>query len=84
MDACRALLVLGITGKLEVWRPGKAWLDMQLEIERAALLTVEDGDRQTPRFVRWRPREDASANAPLRSEGSARTRANEFSVLSPA
>jgi len=83
LDACRALLALGITGKLEVWRPGKVWADMQLEIEGGAKLTVEESDRQTPRFVRWRPREDASANAPQGSEGSARTRGSEISAPSP-
>jgi len=31
--ACRALLALGITGTLEMWRGGKAWPDMQLDIE---------------------------------------------------
>ena len=60
LDACRALLALGITGKLEVWRPGKEWPDMQLDIERGAQLTVEESDRQAPRFVRWRAREDLS------------------------
>src|SRR5262245_27279129 len=81
LDACRALLASGITGRLEVWRPGKSSPDMQLEIQEGAKLTVEEGDRQTPRFVRWRGREDASQNASLRSEGSARTRGNEFSAL---
>jgi hypothetical protein len=83
LDACRALLALGITGKLEVWRSGKAWPDMQLEIERGALLTVEESDRQAPRFVRWKPREDALANGPCGSEGSARTRASEIPVPGP-
>jgi hypothetical protein len=83
LDACRALLALGITGKLEMWRPGKAWPDMQLDIERGAQLTVEESDRQAPRFVRWRPREDAAANALRGSEGSARTRASEIPAPGP-
>jgi hypothetical protein len=83
LDACRALLALGITGTLEMWRAGKMWPDMELDIERGAKLTVEESDRQTPRFIRWRPREDASANASRGSEGSARTRASEFSALEP-
>ena len=35
-DACRAHLALGISGKLEMWRSGKEWPDMQLDNERGA------------------------------------------------
>jgi len=55
LDACRALLALGITGRLEMWRPGKAWHDLQLDIEAGAKLTVLENEKEGPRFVRWRP-----------------------------
>src|SRR5262245_31395445 len=54
-DACRALLARGITGKLEVWRPGKQHHDMQLDIECGAELTVEETDQRGLRLVRYRP-----------------------------
>jgi hypothetical protein len=55
LDACRALLARGISGKLQVWRPGKTAHDMQLDIERAAGWTVLENEREGPRLVRWRP-----------------------------
>ena len=72
LDACRALLALGVTGKLEVWRSGRPWPYMQLEIERAALLTVEESDRQTPRFVRWKPARGCLAECLAKVGGVAR------------
>ena len=55
LDACRALLAMGITGKLEMWRLGKAWPDMQLDIEGGAKLTVLENENEGPRFAWWRP-----------------------------
>src|SRR6516162_4720328 len=41
-DACRALLARGITGRLEVWRQGRASADMQLNIEKGAGLAIRE------------------------------------------
>jgi hypothetical protein len=54
-EACRALLERGITGKLQVWRPGKAYWGMQLDIERGAGLTVRETEEEGPYIARWRP-----------------------------
>jgi len=52
-DPCRALLAQGVTGYLEVWRIGRSAPDAKLDIERGAMLTTEEGDRQTLRVVGW-------------------------------
>jgi hypothetical protein len=54
-DSARALLALGIVGQLEVWRCDASFPAMRLDIENAARLTVEEGDREGLPFVRWRP-----------------------------
>jgi hypothetical protein len=55
LAACRALLARGITGRLEVWRPGTAFPSMRIDIARAAQLTAEEGFSVGPRFRRWTP-----------------------------
>jgi hypothetical protein len=65
-DACRVLLARGITGRLEVWRRGKASADMQLDIERGAFFAIRETATESLRLVPWRPRPDAtSPNAVL-------------------
>ena len=54
-DACRALLARGITGRLEVWRWGKASADMQLDIERGAGLAICETATVSLRVVPWQP-----------------------------
>ena len=83
LDACRALLALGITGKLEMWRPRKAWPDLQLDIERAAKLTVIENEKEGPRFGWWRPFSDATQDAVSSGNVSPPTRASEFPALEP-
>ena len=53
--ACRALLARGITGRLEVWRPGKTCADMQLDIETGAGLTISETDAHGLQVVPWQP-----------------------------
>jgi hypothetical protein len=60
-DACRALLARGITGRLEVWRRDKTSADMQLDIERGALLAIKETDKESLRIVFWRQRPDATS-----------------------
>src|SRR5262245_8445407 len=54
-DSARALLARGIVGQLEIWRRGASSPTMRLDIEKCARLTVEEGDVEGLRFVRWRP-----------------------------
>ena len=54
-DACRALLARGLTGRLEMWRQGKAHPDMSTDIERGAALTVAEIAESGPEFRPWRP-----------------------------
>jgi hypothetical protein len=79
-DAARALLAKGITGQLEVWHNGAAFYAMRVDIAKAAGLTVEESDRIGPRFARWRPRSEETANAVSCSDHSSRTGADEIQV----
>jgi hypothetical protein len=55
-DACRALLALGITGRLEVWRPGSAHPAMLVpDIERAAGYTVIENEKIGPVLGKYSP-----------------------------
>jgi hypothetical protein len=83
LDACRALLALGFTGKLEMWRPGKAWPDMQLDIVRAAKLTVVETEKVGPHFASWRPFSPATQDAVLCRTHSPLASANEILVPTP-
>jgi hypothetical protein len=82
-DACRALLALGITGKLEMWRPGRAWPDMQLDIVRAAKLTVVETEKVGPHFASSRPFSPATQEAVLSPTHSPPAGANDFRVPIP-
>jgi hypothetical protein len=54
-DACRALLAQGITARLEVSRRGRTSADMQLTIERGALLAIREMTTLSPPPVPWHP-----------------------------
>jgi hypothetical protein len=74
-DACRALLARGITGRLEVWRPGKTSVALQLDIERGACLAIKETATESLRIVTrepWHPNPDDRAGGPVsyrRTEG---------------
>jgi hypothetical protein len=53
-DACRALLALGIVGRLEIWRAGTTFPASSIDIERGARWTVLETEREVARVVRWR------------------------------
>jgi hypothetical protein len=53
-DACRVLLARGITGHLQVWRPGSRTWSMQLDIERGATSHIREDDDGIS-LVPWRP-----------------------------
>ena len=55
LDACRALVALGYTGRLEMWG-GKSFPRMIVrDIEQAARLTVVENVNAGPRFAQYRP-----------------------------
>ncbi|MGC2410436.1 MAG: hypothetical protein WA441_10700 [Methyloceanibacter sp.] len=56
LDAARALLARGITGRLNFLdaNTGKPRLILK-DIEKAAKLTVREDKRRGPRFVKWQP-----------------------------
>ena len=62
-DACRVLLAMGITGKLETWRPDRQAPCLRLDIEKGARVTVEEGQRGGPRLRRWEAHPDANLKA---------------------
>jgi hypothetical protein len=83
-DSARALLARGIVGQVEVWRHGASFPAMRLDIEKAAKLTIEDGDRSGPRFAHWQSRsEDANGYAISTSGGYARTAGDEAPATTP-
>jgi hypothetical protein len=80
-DACRALLARGITGRLEVWRPGRVSADMRLDIERGARLTIRETDDRGLRLVRWEPfSTDEAPNAVLSGRVESRTADRELAA----
>jgi hypothetical protein len=54
-DACRALLARGITGRLEMRRPGRPTWDLAVDIEDGAGLTVRETETEGQRIVHWMP-----------------------------
>jgi hypothetical protein len=80
-DACRALLALGITGTLQVWRPGRTKADMRLDVERGAKLTIRETDEHGPRLVRWEPFSgDRASNVVLSRRVESRTADRELAA----
>ena len=59
-DACRMLLAIGITGRLQTWCQGSQAPCLRLDIESAANLTIEEGQRAGPRLRRWVAHPDAA------------------------
>jgi hypothetical protein len=57
---------------------------MRFDVEKAAKLTIEEGDRSGPRFARWQPRsEEANENSVSTSGGYARTAGDEAPATYP-
>src|SRR5262245_18097345 len=57
--ACRELAARGVTGRLEVWRPGAAYPAMIVpDIEVGARWTVVESDKEGPVIKRWVPYPD--------------------------
>lgn len=76
LDACRALLARGITGRLEVWRAWKTFHDLSVDIEKGARLTVRENAQHGPRFGKWSPLAETAVSraigkpcAPVETDG---------------
>jgi len=55
-SACRLLAERGVTGRLEVWRPGKRHADSVVrDVRRAAEWTIEETAKIGPRLRKHRP-----------------------------
>ena len=54
-DAARALAAKGVTGRIQVWRPGKTHPDSAFVVEKVAQLTIAETETSGPRIVSWRP-----------------------------
>ncbi|WP_242218933.1 hypothetical protein [Shinella zoogloeoides] len=55
-DACRRLVALGLSGRLEVWDDERPFPRMVIpDISRAAKLTVAEGAAHGPRIVPYQP-----------------------------
>ena len=59
-EACRMLLAMDITGRLETWRPDRQAPCLRLDIEKGARVTVQEGQRVGPRLKRWVAHPDAA------------------------
>jgi hypothetical protein len=55
-DGARALAAKGLTGEFEMWDHERPYPRMMGVIERAAKLTVREGDAR-PTFRKWEPRD---------------------------
>jgi hypothetical protein len=64
-DACRRLVDLGFTGRLEVWRAGKAHPDMIVPaVNACGRWTIVEYGKAGPTIAPWKPfAEDAQPNA---------------------
>jgi hypothetical protein len=54
-DAARALAAKGVTGRIQMRRPGKSHPDSAFVVEKVAQLTIAETELSGPRIVPWRP-----------------------------
>jgi hypothetical protein len=78
-ETCRALLDKGITGRLELWRPGKSSFDAAVDIRIGAQWTITETEKISIRLARWASWWDAVS----RVDVEARTRTDGSEVLPP-
>src|SRR5262249_24499881 len=55
LDSCRALLARGITGRLELWRAGKATFDAACDVGGGARHACGESKTEVVRLARWPP-----------------------------
>jgi hypothetical protein len=78
LDSCRALLARGITGRLELWRAGKATFDAACDVQIGAQYTIIESETESLRLARWSP---SPWNAVSRRSVEAKTATNGSPVL---
>jgi hypothetical protein len=79
-DSCRALLAQGITGRLELWRPGKTTFDAACDVQVGAQYTIIETETVSLRLAKWVP---APPEAISRLRHRARTATDTSRVLLP-
>jgi hypothetical protein len=52
-DACRALLARGMTGRLELWCPGKATFDAACDVQVGARHTIAESETRSLQLAPW-------------------------------
>ena len=67
-----------------MWRAGKAWPDILLDIEAGAKLTVAEDEKRGPRFARWRPSPHTLPDTVSCGAASPLERGKQISALDPA
>jgi hypothetical protein len=59
-NACRALVAMGLKGRLEMWAGEPHPRMIVRDIEQGAKLTVVEGAKTSPRITRWNPHPHAA------------------------
>lgn len=54
-DAARWCAGAGVDGVVEVWRYGGSAPALRAPVANAAQLTTKEGERDGPRFIKWKP-----------------------------
>jgi hypothetical protein len=80
LEACRALLAKGITGRLEQCRPGNDSWDAAVDIEAGAAWMVIENEDRGPTFGGWTP---PTLDAFSRVRHRARTGSDRLATLLP-
>src|SRR5262245_1935592 len=68
--ASRALIALGITGKIEMWDGERPYPRMSGDISKLAKLTVREDGATPPTLCRWRPFPAARGEQKVAKHGS--------------
>jgi hypothetical protein len=82
LDSCRALLARGITGRLELWRSGKATFDAACDVQVGAQYTIVETAEVSLRLAKWVPA-SAEAISRLRHRAGTATEASRVPLPTP-
>ena len=54
--ACRAMMAIGLSGRVEFYRPGDLYPSLIVhDLDKAAMLRVVETEREGPVIQKWRP-----------------------------
>ena len=60
-DACRAMQALGLSGRVEFYRPGVPYPGLIIrDLDKAAGLRVVEGEGMAPAVKKWRPLDEVN------------------------